>query len=95
MAAAGTGDPLVIDRTVGSNGGRVVVWTGAADKPWNNWTAVPPSRRWSTRRSLIWPAVRPKAWRAIRSSRAIRFLDRTRLTHRQQGRDHQPRWFQG
>jgi hypothetical protein len=41
LAAAGNGDPLVIERPVGSNGGRVVVWCTSVDKTWNNWPAMP------------------------------------------------------
>jgi hypothetical protein len=38
-----TGDPLVIERKIGSNGGRVVLWTTPVDKhaAWNNWPAMP------------------------------------------------------
>ncbi|MDB5296798.1 MAG: hypothetical protein JWO31_2781 [Phycisphaerales bacterium] len=40
--ATATGDPLMIDRPIGSNGGRVVVWTTPVDgaSGWNNWPTV-------------------------------------------------------
>ena len=43
VLAAGTGDPLIIERPMGSNGGRVVVWSTSVDKTsaWNNWPAMP------------------------------------------------------
>jgi len=38
LAVANTGDPLVIDRPLGPNGGCVVVWTTPVDGgAWNNW----------------------------------------------------------
>lgn len=38
-----TGDPLVVMREMGSNGGRVFVWTTPVDRAsaWNNWPANP------------------------------------------------------
>jgi hypothetical protein len=41
LAAAGGADPLVYERPVGRNGGRVVVWCTSADGAWNNWPLVP------------------------------------------------------
>lgn len=41
VLAAPNGDPLVFERAVGSNGGRVVVWTSGAEGAWNNWTVMP------------------------------------------------------
>jgi hypothetical protein len=41
LAAAGTGEPLVLERPVGRNGGRVVVWATSADGAWNNWPLMP------------------------------------------------------
>ena len=42
LLATQTGDPLVMDRPVGSNGGRVMVWTSPVDSTsgWNNWTTL-------------------------------------------------------
>lgn len=44
VAAAGTGDPLILERPMGTNGGRVIVWTTTASGPaeggWNNWPAM-------------------------------------------------------
>jgi len=44
VAAAGTGDPLILERPMGTNGGRVVVWTtsasGVAEGAWNNWPTM-------------------------------------------------------
>ena len=41
LAAAGTPDPLVLERPVGRNGGRLVVWCTSADGAWNNWPLMP------------------------------------------------------
>jgi hypothetical protein len=41
LAAAGGGDPLVLERPVGRSGGRVVVWCTSADGAWNNWPLMP------------------------------------------------------
>ena len=41
VISTAAGDPLVLERPVGSNGGRVVVWTTSADSEWNNWPAMP------------------------------------------------------
>ena len=41
LATAGGADPLVYERPVGRNGGRVVVWCTSADGAWNNWPLVP------------------------------------------------------
>lgn len=38
---AGNGDPLVLERPVGRNGGRVVVWCTSVDGLWNNWPLMP------------------------------------------------------
>ena len=38
---AGGGDPLVLERPVGRNGGRLVVWCSSADGAWNNWPLMP------------------------------------------------------
>ncbi len=35
VLATATGDPLVLDRAIGSAGGRVIVWTTSADGRWN------------------------------------------------------------
>lgn len=40
LSTAG-GDPLVIERPVGRNGGRVMVWATSADRKWNNWPTMP------------------------------------------------------
>lgn len=41
VAGAGNGDPLVLERPVGRNGGRVVVWCTSVDGLWNNWPLMP------------------------------------------------------
>jgi hypothetical protein len=41
LAGAGSGDPLVLERPVGRNGGRLVVWCSSADGTWNNWPLMP------------------------------------------------------
>jgi hypothetical protein len=41
LASAQGGDPLVLERPVGRNGGRVVVWCTSADGAWNNWPLMP------------------------------------------------------
>jgi hypothetical protein len=41
LAAAGSGEPLVMERAVGRSGGRVVVWYTSADGTWNNWPLMP------------------------------------------------------
>jgi hypothetical protein len=41
LASAGTGEPLVLERPVGRNGGRLVVWCSSADGAWNNWPLMP------------------------------------------------------
>jgi hypothetical protein len=41
LTAAGSGDPLVLERPVGRSGGRVVVWCTSADGTWNNWPLMP------------------------------------------------------
>lgn len=41
LAAAGSGAPLIIERNLGSNGGRVVIWTSSVDRSWNTWPSVP------------------------------------------------------
>lgn len=41
LTASGSNDPLVLDRSVGRNGGRVVVWCTSADGAWNNWPLMP------------------------------------------------------
>jgi hypothetical protein len=40
--ATATGDPLILERSVGSAGGRVVIWTSPVDgtSGWNNWTTM-------------------------------------------------------
>lgn len=42
LLATKTGDPLMFERDIESNGGRVVVWTSPVDGTtgWNNWTSV-------------------------------------------------------
>ena len=37
VLSSATGDPLVFERPVGRNGGRLVVWCTSADGAWNNW----------------------------------------------------------
>lgn len=42
LAGAASGaEPLVLERPVGRNGGRVVVWCTSADGAWNNWPLMP------------------------------------------------------
>lgn len=41
VLAAADGDPLVIERPYGSNGGKVVIWTTSVDGAWNNWNLMP------------------------------------------------------
>jgi hypothetical protein len=41
LASSQGGDPLVIERPVGRNGGRLVVWCTSADGAWNNWPLMP------------------------------------------------------
>lgn len=37
ILAATTGDPLILERPLGNNGGRIVTWATSADGRWNNW----------------------------------------------------------
>ncbi|HEY8667931.1 MAG TPA: BatA domain-containing protein [Tepidisphaeraceae bacterium] len=37
ILAASTGDPLILEKNIGFNGGRVVVWATSVDGNWNNW----------------------------------------------------------
>ena len=41
VLAAGNGDPLVMERAFGANGGIVTVWASSVDGSWNNWNLVP------------------------------------------------------
>lgn len=41
VLAAANGDPMVIERPYGSNGGKVAVWTTSVDGAWNNWHLMP------------------------------------------------------
>ena len=41
VLAAGSGDPFVIERPYGTNGGLVALWTTGADGSWNNWNLMP------------------------------------------------------
>lgn len=40
VLATGEGDPLVVERSAGRNGGKIVVWTTSADRSWNNWPTL-------------------------------------------------------
>jgi aerotolerance regulator-like protein/VWA domain-containing protein/CARDB protein len=41
VLASTTGDPLVLERPMGRNGGRIVVWCTSVDGEWNNWPLMP------------------------------------------------------
>jgi hypothetical protein len=41
VLAASNGDPLVLERPFGTNGGMVAVWCTSVDGTWNNWNLVP------------------------------------------------------
>ncbi len=41
LLATSGGDPLIFERPIGRNGGRVVVWCTSVDRQWNNWPAMP------------------------------------------------------
>jgi len=41
ILASTTGDPLVLERPMGRNGGRIVVWCTSVDGEWNNWPLMP------------------------------------------------------
>ena len=41
VLAGENGDPLVLERPVGTAGGRIVVWTTSADGSWNNLPLLP------------------------------------------------------
>jgi hypothetical protein len=41
ILATQTGDPLVLDRPLGTKGGRVALWCTSADATWNNWPVQP------------------------------------------------------
>ena len=41
VLAAANGDPLVLERPFGTNGGSVTVWTSSVDGSWNNWNLIP------------------------------------------------------
>ena len=35
------GDPLIVERPIGNNGGRVALWLTSVDAKWNNWPVMP------------------------------------------------------
>jgi hypothetical protein len=41
VLAANGNDPLIFERAVGRNGGRIAVWTTGVDGLWNNWPMMP------------------------------------------------------
>jgi len=41
VLAASNGDPLVIQKPYGTNGGIVVIWATSVDGSWNNWNLMP------------------------------------------------------
>jgi hypothetical protein len=41
ILAANGNDPLIFERAVGRNGGRIAVWTTGVDGIWNNWPMMP------------------------------------------------------
>jgi hypothetical protein len=41
ILATQTGDPLVLDRPLGTKGGRVALWCTSVDLAWNNWPVLP------------------------------------------------------
>ncbi|HSU68356.1 MAG TPA: BatA domain-containing protein [Tepidisphaeraceae bacterium] len=41
VLAASNGDPLILERPFGTNGGIVTVWTSSVDGAWNNWNLIP------------------------------------------------------
>ena len=41
ILSASNGDPLVMERPFGTNGGIVDVWASSVDGSWNNWNLVP------------------------------------------------------
>lgn len=41
ILASTVGDPLVLERPMGRNGGRVAVWCTSVDGEWNNWPLMP------------------------------------------------------
>lgn len=41
VLAAASGDPLVLERPMGRNGGRIAVWCTSVDGQWNNWPLMP------------------------------------------------------
>jgi hypothetical protein len=41
ILAANGNDPLIFERAVGRNGGRIAVWTTGVDGLWNNWPMMP------------------------------------------------------
>jgi hypothetical protein len=41
VLATQSGDPLILERPIGNNGGRVAVWLTSVDAKWNNWPVMP------------------------------------------------------
>jgi hypothetical protein len=41
ILASTSGDPLVLERPMGRNGGSIVVWCTSVDGEWNNWPLMP------------------------------------------------------
>jgi hypothetical protein len=41
VLAANNGDPLIMERPFGTNGGIVTVWASSVDGTWNNWNLIP------------------------------------------------------
>jgi hypothetical protein len=41
VLAANNGDPLILERPFGTNGGVVTVWATSVDGTWNNWNLIP------------------------------------------------------